>query len=69
MTAPKGFAETAGDTLVARGPCGQSAGTACNTGATYAGGNPQFTMGVRNSRFGYRIAAPEVANIRTSGLL
>src|SRR5262249_30017731 len=36
---------------------------------TYAGDHPRLTFGLRNSRIGLRIAAPEVYGIRASAML
>jgi hypothetical protein len=36
---------------------------------TYAGANARFTMGVRNTRLGFRIRAPEYHGIRASAML
>jgi hypothetical protein len=45
-------------------------GTQIARAQTEAGQNPRFTMGVRNSRIGFRLKAPEVSGgIRTSGQL
>jgi hypothetical protein len=53
-------------------PPGASTASPGNTIAkpgTYAGEHGQLTMGVRNSRIGFNIAAPEYAGIRASGRL
>jgi hypothetical protein len=53
----RSFNDTAGGTQVARAE-------------TQAGKNPRFTMGVRNSRFGVRMKAPELAGgVRATGML
>jgi hypothetical protein len=53
----RSFNDLAGGTQVARAE-------------TQAGQNPRFQMGVRNSRIGFRLKAPEVAGaIRTSAML
>jgi hypothetical protein len=53
----RSFNDLAGNTLVARSD-------------TQAGKNGRFTMGVRNSRIGVRLAAPECAcGVRASGML
>jgi hypothetical protein len=53
----RSFNDLAGNTQVARAE-------------TEAGQNPRFQMGVRNSRIGFRLKAPEVSgSIRTSGVL
>jgi|HubBroStandDraft_1064217.scaffolds.fasta_scaffold00763_2 hypothetical protein len=36
---------------------------------TYAGDNPELQMSVRNSRFGFDMHAPDVGQLKTSGLL
>jgi hypothetical protein len=38
-------------------------------GTTYAGQNWRFTMGVRNSRLGFRMRAPEFHHVRASAML
>jgi hypothetical protein len=38
-------------------------------GTSYAGGNGRFTMGVRNSRLGFRMRAPQFHRIRVSAML
>ena len=38
-------------------------------GSTYAGSNGRFTFGVRNSRLGFRMRAPEFHHIRASAML
>jgi hypothetical protein len=52
----RSFTDLPGNALVARAN-------------TQAGENGRFTMGVRNSRLGVRMAAPEVSGVRTSGML
>jgi hypothetical protein len=38
-------------------------------GTTYAGQNGRFTMGVRNSRIGFRLRAPEYHRVRASAMI
>jgi hypothetical protein len=38
-------------------------------GGTYAGSNNRLTFGVRNSRIGFRLKAPEVGGIRSSAVI
>jgi hypothetical protein len=39
------------------------------SGAKYGGGNGRFTMGVRNSRLGFRLRAPEYHRVRASAMI
>ncbi len=42
---------------------------AIQKGGTYAGDHDRLTFGFRNSRIGFRIAAPEVGGVKASGLI
>jgi hypothetical protein len=52
----RSFSDSAGNALVARP-------------GTVAGDNARFTMGARNSRFGFRLRAPETCGVRVSAML
>jgi len=39
------------------------------SGGTEAGDHPRYTMGVRNSRFGFKLRAPETHGVRVSAML
>lgn len=58
------FSEAAGNGFVQRSPPGPLPAAAGPT--RYAGEHGRFQMGVRNSRFGFRLKAPETSGIRTS---
>jgi len=60
------FTEVAGNNQVQRSPTAPLPGS---TGTRYAGEHGRTQFSVRNSRFGFRLKAPELGSVRTSATL
>ncbi len=61
------FNDSAGNALVAR-PIGSPQPKGGDV-SQYGGSNPRMQFSVRNSRFGVRLRAPQIARVRASGVL
>ncbi len=67
LDSTQSFNDVAGNALVQRPP--NSPQPLTGNVSQYAGGNPRMQFGVRNTRFGLRLRAPEVSKVRASSTL